>query len=187
MWWNKASITWFTNYNKLLFILKIYTYFQCSPREMHLHIDVYDEIGIGGGASGVSGGLLHPYSPKGLLLVFKLYFMQSFHADSSLKIHFTLEILMSLTTSILAAKLLWQGEACWKECLKLLRIAEAAAGYKECNWEVQESEQNRSGFIVRRRLGWRSFLFIPPQMLTGVKTFSYMTLLLCLDASFEIF
>lgn len=115
---------------------------------MHLRIDVYDEIGIGGGASGVSGGLLHPYSPK--------------------------------------AKLLWQGEECWKECLKLLSVAEAAAGYKECNWEVQESERNRSGFIVRRRLGWRSFLFIPPQMLTGVKTFSYMTLFLCLDASFEI-
>lgn len=111
---------------------------------------------------------------------------KSFHADSSLKIHFTLEILMSLKTSILAAKLLWQGEECWKECLKLLSVAEAAAGYKECNWEVQESERNRSGFIVRRRLGWRSFLFIPPQMLTGVKTFSYMTLFLCLDASFEI-
>lgn len=28
-------------------------------------IDIYDEVGIGGGASGVAGGLLHPYSPKG--------------------------------------------------------------------------------------------------------------------------
>ncbi|XP_058180721.1 uncharacterized protein LOC131299121 isoform X6 [Rhododendron vialii] len=27
-------------------------------------IDIYDEVGIGGGASGVAGGLLHPYSPK---------------------------------------------------------------------------------------------------------------------------
>ncbi|GAA0160023.1 dehydrogenase [Lithospermum erythrorhizon] len=37
---------------------------QHSPKDMHLHIDMYDEVGIGGGASGVSGGLLHPYSPK---------------------------------------------------------------------------------------------------------------------------
>lgn len=28
-------------------------------------VDVVDEVGIGGGASGSSGGLLHPYSPKG--------------------------------------------------------------------------------------------------------------------------
>ncbi|PPR80403.1 hypothetical protein GOBAR_AA40309 [Gossypium barbadense] len=36
-----------------------------SPKDLNLHIDLYDEMGIGGGASGVSGGLLHPYSPKG--------------------------------------------------------------------------------------------------------------------------
>ncbi|KAL7600569.1 hypothetical protein Lser_V15G23846 [Lactuca serriola] len=35
-----------------------------SPIELHISIDVLDEVGIGGGASGVSGGLLHPYSPK---------------------------------------------------------------------------------------------------------------------------
>ncbi|XP_024978891.1 uncharacterized protein LOC112516117 isoform X2 [Cynara cardunculus var. scolymus] len=35
-----------------------------SPIELHICIDVLDEVGIGGGASGVSGGLLHPYSPK---------------------------------------------------------------------------------------------------------------------------
>jgi len=35
----------------------------CEP----VSVDLYDESGIGGGASGVSGGLLHPYSPKGLL------------------------------------------------------------------------------------------------------------------------
>ncbi|XVE71089.1 hypothetical protein DITRI_Ditri10aG0122400 [Diplodiscus trichospermus] len=39
-----------------------------SPKDLHLHIDLYDEVGIGGGASGVSGGLLHPYSPKVKLL-----------------------------------------------------------------------------------------------------------------------
>lgn len=32
-----------------------------------MSVDIYDENGVGGGASGVSGGLLHPYSPKGLL------------------------------------------------------------------------------------------------------------------------
>lgn len=33
-----------------------------------MHIDIFDEFGIGGGASGVAGGLLHPYSPKVKLL-----------------------------------------------------------------------------------------------------------------------
>ncbi|KAG0466934.1 hypothetical protein HPP92_018514 [Vanilla planifolia] len=33
-----------------------------------MKIDLYDEVGIGGGASGSSGGLLHPYSPKAKLL-----------------------------------------------------------------------------------------------------------------------
>lgn len=33
-----------------------------------MSVDVYDENGVGGGASGVSGGLLHPYSPKAKLL-----------------------------------------------------------------------------------------------------------------------
>ncbi|XP_065848753.1 uncharacterized protein [Euphorbia lathyris] len=39
-----------------------------SPKQLNLKIDIYDEVGIGGGASGVSGGLLHPYSPKVKLL-----------------------------------------------------------------------------------------------------------------------
>ncbi|MED6137195.1 hypothetical protein PIB30_062791 [Stylosanthes scabra] len=39
-----------------------------SPKELDLRIDIYDEVGIGGGASGISGGLLHPYSPKVKLL-----------------------------------------------------------------------------------------------------------------------
>jgi len=38
---------------------------QQSPKELNLRVDIYDEVGIGGGASGISGGLLHPYSPKG--------------------------------------------------------------------------------------------------------------------------
>ncbi|KAL5839921.1 hypothetical protein ACOSQ4_012529 [Xanthoceras sorbifolium] len=83
------------------------------PKELHLRVDIYDEAGIGGGASGVSGGLLHPYSPK--------------------------------------VKLLWRGAECWKECLKLLNIAEAALGSKESNLEVGESDQTFSEFVVRRR------------------------------------
>ena len=40
-------------------------YLQHTSKESHVCIDIYDDAGIGGGASGVSGGLLHPYSPKG--------------------------------------------------------------------------------------------------------------------------
>ncbi|KAL6606749.1 hypothetical protein ACP70R_042402 [Stipagrostis hirtigluma subsp. patula] len=39
-----------------------------SPRDARVTVDIYDENGVGGGASGVSGGLLHPYSPKGGIL-----------------------------------------------------------------------------------------------------------------------
>lgn len=38
---------------------------QLCPKDVPIRIDLYDEAGIGGGASGVAGGLLHPYSPKG--------------------------------------------------------------------------------------------------------------------------
>ncbi|KAH7841946.1 hypothetical protein Vadar_004436 [Vaccinium darrowii] len=41
---------------------------QHSSKELPMCIDIYDEVGIGGGASGVAGGLLHPYSPKVKLL-----------------------------------------------------------------------------------------------------------------------
>ncbi|GLT85392.1 hypothetical protein SLE2022_035830 [Rubroshorea leprosula] len=84
-----------------------------SPREMQLNIDIYDEVGIGGGASGVSGGLLHPYSPK--------------------------------------VKPLWKGAQCWKECLELLSIAEAAVGSNKSDSETGEFGQNFNGFMVRRR------------------------------------
>ncbi|KAL3824591.1 hypothetical protein ACJIZ3_020620 [Penstemon smallii] len=41
---------------------------QQGSKELHLCVDIYDEVGVGGGASGVAGGLLHPYSPKVKLL-----------------------------------------------------------------------------------------------------------------------
>ncbi len=48
--------------------VKVYTGgFQHTRSFEPVSVDLYDESGIGGGASGVSGGLLHPYSPKGLL------------------------------------------------------------------------------------------------------------------------
>ncbi|WOL19396.1 hypothetical protein Cni_G28194 [Canna indica] len=39
-----------------------------SSKDFRICIDIYDDAGIGGGASGASGGLLHPYSPKAKLL-----------------------------------------------------------------------------------------------------------------------
>jgi hypothetical protein len=47
---------------------------QKSPKEKEMRIDIYDEVGIGGGASGISGGLLHPYSPKGKASLFSFLF-----------------------------------------------------------------------------------------------------------------
>lgn len=52
-----------TYYLMLCFILLCLL--QLCPKDVPLRIDIYDEVGIGGGASGVAGGLLHPYSPKG--------------------------------------------------------------------------------------------------------------------------
>lgn len=56
-------------------ILNFFIYFswnyslQNSPKRLDLKIDLYDEVGIGGGASGIAGGLLHPYSPKGFCYI----------------------------------------------------------------------------------------------------------------------
>ncbi|KAI5056844.1 hypothetical protein GOP47_0028662 [Adiantum capillus-veneris] len=41
---------------------------QLSGDSIQVSVDVFDEEGIGAGASGVSGGLLHPYTPKGKLV-----------------------------------------------------------------------------------------------------------------------
>ncbi|KAL7134557.1 hypothetical protein ABFS83_11G034800 [Erythranthe nasuta] len=41
---------------------------QHGSKESRICVDIYDEAGIGGGASGIAGGLLHPYSPKVKLL-----------------------------------------------------------------------------------------------------------------------
>ncbi|XP_058768801.1 uncharacterized protein LOC131642583 isoform X2 [Vicia villosa] len=81
--------------------------FKQSSKELNLKIDIFDEVGIGGGASGISGGLLHPYSPK--------------------------------------VKPLWEGSQCWKESIKLLRIAEEASLSKDCTIEDMKA------FVVNKR------------------------------------
>lgn len=58
-----TSFFWIVT-NKQMFFSSFFLLQDC-PKELSLSVDVYDEVGIGGGASGVSGGLLHPYSPKG--------------------------------------------------------------------------------------------------------------------------
>ncbi|KAF5182539.1 Fad-dependent oxidoreductase family protein [Thalictrum thalictroides] len=78
-----------------------------------MHIDIYDEVGIGGGASGVAGGLIHPYSPK--------------------------------------AKLLWRGAECWKECNKLLNIAEGAATTRKSEIVDKDLDHELGEVIVWRR------------------------------------
>lgn len=83
------------------------------PKESHVCIDVYDEVGIAGGASGASGGLLHPYSPK--------------------------------------AKVLWRGAECWKECLKLLTVAESAVQARVSENIAHVSSCDSDGPIVLRR------------------------------------
>ncbi|RDX71871.1 hypothetical protein CR513_48718, partial [Mucuna pruriens] len=82
-----------------------------SPKELNLRIDIYDEVGIGGGASGISGGLLHPYSPK--------------------------------------VKLLWEGAQCWKESMKLLKVAEEASVSKDCR--TGEFGEDMKAFVAHKR------------------------------------
>ncbi|OIV97255.1 hypothetical protein TanjilG_10789 [Lupinus angustifolius] len=84
-----------------------------SPKELNIRIDLYDEVGIGGGASGVSGGLLHPYSPK--------------------------------------VKLLWEGSQCWKETMKLLRVAEEASLSYSNDCIVGESAEDMKAFVAQKR------------------------------------
>ncbi|KAL1363459.1 hypothetical protein AAHE18_03G150700 [Arachis hypogaea] len=83
-----------------------------SPKELDLRIDIYDEVGIGGGASGISGGLLHPYSPK--------------------------------------VNLLWEGAQCWKDSIKLLKVAEEASVSRDC--KIGQSDENVKAFAYQKRV-----------------------------------
>ena len=61
---------------------------------------------------------------------------------------------------LLAVKLLWRGAECWKECLKLLSIAEQAANSEVLVSESGEFGQDFGGFIVRRRFVFCSLKYV---------------------------
>lgn len=100
-----------------------------------MSVDIYDENGVGGGASGVSGGLLHPYSPKGL--------PPSSQPNNLKVIGFVpnlcgysangLASVMRLNSLLTTVKLLWRGAEFWKESMDLLRSAEQANGTSVSN------------------------------------------------------
>ena len=132
-----------------------------SKESQHICIDIYDEVGIGGGASGISGGLLHPYSPKGShhfflnlsnlsVIMSSLPLLVSYVIGIQQIFIFKHLLLTGYSVQILAAKLLWRGAECWKESLNLLSIAEAAWHSRDSTSETQEFDQELDGFIVRR-------------------------------------
>lgn len=119
---------------------------QHSPKELNLRIDIYDEVGIGGGASGISGGLLHPYSPKGfsIHLLFVLCYA-----------YFSCGIYWWVNVNVV--KLLWEGAQCWKESIKLLRIAEEASVFNDC--KIGESAEAMKAFVAHKRFFFSLFYF----------------------------
>lgn len=107
--------------------------FQHSPRDSRVSVDIYDENGVGGGASGVSGGLLHPYSPKGPSSIVSTkpseshWFRTPPMATQRMTWHPAYFIsVMRLNSLLTTVKLLWRGAEFWKESMDLLRSAEQA-------------------------------------------------------------
>ncbi|KAI3714968.1 hypothetical protein L6452_21931 [Arctium lappa] len=116
------------------------------PIELHVCIDVLDEVGIVGGASGVSGGLLHPYSPKDYIL------LGSCNAIILLgKCSIFNSIFGRVNKSVSAVNPLWRAVECWEESLRLLSIAETTICSKELGLNYGELAHNSNGFIARRR------------------------------------
>lgn len=116
-------------------------------------------MGIGGGASGISGGLLHPYSPKGTFLIFvllQIYMLVCVCGCSEfLSCHF-MSILWNMLIGVV--KPLWEGAQCWKESIKLLRIAEDASLSKDC--KIGEcTQQDMKAFVASKRY-FRLFSFL---------------------------
>ncbi|KAK9098407.1 hypothetical protein Syun_025452 [Stephania yunnanensis] len=107
----------------------VYNVVEQAPKDLHLCIDLYDEVGIGGGASGISGGLLHPYSPK--------------------------------------AKLLWRGADCWRECLRLLNIAETTVASCKSDTPSLDFKRDANETIV-----WRRGIFRPATTLKNADVLS---------------
>lgn len=165
---------------------------QHGPKDARLCVDIYDELGIGGGASGVSGGLLHPYSPKGshsysfrvwkgwtfphsyvlffpsfLCLLRRLCFAFSWGTDikkifarfsSSIQAagNWYWNFYMAFSYCKSTAKLLWRGAECWKECQKLLNIAETAEHMRTSDLVDQDLASSSDGPLIHRRCSFSS-------------------------------
>eukprot|EP01018_Ginkgo_biloba_P039631 Gb_02883 [translate_table: standard] len=111
-------------------------------------IEIYDELGIGGGASGVAGGLLHPYSPKAATI------SDGNHEHCVASVTF-LHYIYKETD--FAGKLLWNGAECWQEALKLLTVAETEAD-AELPYEgicTPNKQHTYVGPLVWRRFGYQ--------------------------------
>lgn len=128
---------------------------QQSSKELNLKIDIFDEVGIGGGASGISGGLLHPYSPKGTTFI--IFHLQLLSMDV---MFYFLLIVWNIVNDLV--KPLWEGAQCWKESIKLLRIAEEASLSKDYTIEDMKA------FVVNKRY-FRLFSTV-----SSLKMFSFL-------------
>lgn len=61
-----------------------------------------------------------------------------------------------LTLNKLTAKLLWRGAECWKECLKLLNIAETAENARTSYLGAQDLASSSDGLLIQRRCAFSS-------------------------------
>ncbi|KAF3779659.1 hypothetical protein EJ110_NYTH40903 [Nymphaea thermarum] len=140
-----------------------------SARDTGLHVDIYDEVGIGGGASGVAGGLVHPYSPKGMSSYI-------YHRDSRIKLkhcfvlyYFTNYTCFSFIWLYVTVKPLWRGAECWEEAMKLLRVAEIAAESRTSSWNNDISYET---IDFNGPIFWRRGIIRPA---TKIKNLDIMT------------
>lgn len=64
-------------------------------------------------------------------------------------------------------KLLWEGAQCWKESMKLLRVAEEASVSKDCR--TGESAEDMKAFVAHKRFfsffSFQKLNTVPPQLL----------------------
>ena len=81
-------------------------------------VELIDKSGIGCGASGVSGGLLHPYSPKGSFI--------DFYSSAP----------MYRQARWAAGKVLWRGMEAWRDAVSLVTIAENVAEGEDASQQI---------------------------------------------------
>jgi len=147
-------------------------------------------VGIGGGASGVSGGLLHPYSPKG----FSFLFLRCLTVECRYSgLLFSTVVLCYDVVSCgicwwvngNVVKLLWEGAQCWKESMELLRVAEEASVSKD--YRTGESAEDMEAFVAHKRFlvffSFHQLNLVPPNFPNSCKvlysSFEYFILLCC--------